>query len=186
MKSRKDFPFFLNELGLLGLGAEIGVAAGEFSRHILKHWKGRSLCMIDPYQYQGSTLDRSDTFEQHEANFKAASELCRQYRRYKGKPNAALFREFSVKFAEGWGNTLFDFVYIDAKHDYRSVMNDLRAWYPKVKPGGIIAGHDYKNSCVRKNLVEVKRAVDNFFYGLETVEVTTEDNLPTWYVMKSD
>lgn len=35
-----------------------------------------------------------------------------------------------------------DFVFIDAAHDYESVREDIYSWYPKVKPGGIIAGHD--------------------------------------------
>lgn len=37
----------------------------------------------------------------------------------------------------------FDLVYIDANHDYYSVLGDIRVWLPKVKDGGIIAGHDY-------------------------------------------
>jgi len=38
----------------------------------------------------------------------------------------------------------FDFVYIDADHNYQPVYDDLRAWWPRVKPGGIFAGHDYR------------------------------------------
>lgn len=51
-----------------------------------------------------------------------------------------------------------DFVFIDAAHDYDSVRKDISAWFPKVKTGGTIAGHDYKTS---KH--GVKRAVDEFF-----------------------
>ena len=36
-----------------------------------------------------------------------------------------------------------DFVFIDADHSYEAVKQDILAWYPKVKPGGILAGHDY-------------------------------------------
>jgi predicted O-methyltransferase YrrM len=36
-----------------------------------------------------------------------------------------------------------DFVFIDADHSYDSVVKDLTAWFPKVKNGGILAGHDY-------------------------------------------
>lgn len=36
-----------------------------------------------------------------------------------------------------------DFVFVDADHQYESVKKDIMAWYPKIKHGGIIAGHDY-------------------------------------------
>jgi predicted O-methyltransferase YrrM len=36
-----------------------------------------------------------------------------------------------------------DFVFIDGDHQYQSVRADLASWWPKVKPGGILAGHDY-------------------------------------------
>jgi predicted O-methyltransferase YrrM len=36
-----------------------------------------------------------------------------------------------------------DFLFIDADHSFEAVKKDLKLWYPKVKTGGIIAGHDY-------------------------------------------
>ena len=39
-----------------------------------------------------------------------------------------------------------DFVYIDARHTYDAVMEDLEAWWPKVRPGGIVAGEDYMDA----------------------------------------
>lgn len=35
-----------------------------------------------------------------------------------------------------------DIVFIDASHDYDSISKDIEAWYPKVRKGGIICGHD--------------------------------------------
>ena len=40
-------------------------------------------------------------------------------------------------------NGFFDFIYIDALHTYKSTKEDITNWYPKLKKGGIIAGHDY-------------------------------------------
>jgi predicted O-methyltransferase YrrM len=37
----------------------------------------------------------------------------------------------------------FDFVFIDADHSFEAAKDDIRLWLPKVKPGGMICGHDY-------------------------------------------
>lgn len=49
----------------------------------------------------------------------------------------------SVDMARQFKNGSLDFVFIDAEHDYESVRDDISAWLPRVRPGGIIAGHDY-------------------------------------------
>jgi len=38
-----------------------------------------------------------------------------------------------------------DFIYIDADHNYASVMQDIIMWYPKLKVGGVFSGDDYCN-----------------------------------------
>ena len=50
----------------------------------------------------------------------------------------------SVDVARRFENGSVDFVFIDAAHDYESVIDDVTAWLQKVRPGGIIAGHDYE------------------------------------------
>ncbi len=49
----------------------------------------------------------------------------------------------SLEGAKKFKDNSLDFVFIDASHEYEDVRDDILAWYPKVKPGGIIAGHDY-------------------------------------------
>lgn len=49
----------------------------------------------------------------------------------------------SVFAASLYPDDHFDFVFIDAAHDYESVKKDIEAWWPKVKQCGIISGHDY-------------------------------------------
>jgi hypothetical protein len=49
----------------------------------------------------------------------------------------------SLEGAKKFKDNSLDFVFIDASHEYEDVKDDILAWYPKVKPGGIIAGHDY-------------------------------------------
>jgi hypothetical protein len=59
--------------------------------------------------------------------------------------------EASQFFRDGY----FDCVFIDGSHDRASVTVDLRAWLPKVRQGGIIAGHDINQSGVRLALADV-------------------------------
>jgi hypothetical protein len=63
-----------------------------------------------------------------------------------------------------------DLVYIDACHSYECVRNDLNAWFGKVKKGGIIAGHDYKN-----NDYGVRQAADEFTRGRFILHVLNEN-----------
>jgi SAM-dependent methyltransferase len=65
-------------------------------------------------------------------------------------------RESSLNASRLFEDNSLDFVFIDAAHDYQSVKNDILNWYPKVKKGGIIAGHDYGT------WNEVTQAVDDW------------------------
>lgn len=61
----------------------------------------------------------------------------------------------------------FDYVYIDASHDYASVQADIARWSGLVRPGGILAGDDHD-----ANWPEVKRAVDESVPGVQSDERT--------------
>ena len=58
-----------------------------------------------------------------------------------------------------------DVVHIDAGHDYASVMSDLKAWWPLVKPGGVLIGDDYHP--VADAWPEVRAAFQDFFQTTE-------------------
>ena len=62
----------------------------------------------------------------------------------------------SVDVAELFVDASVDLVFIDAQHGYYNCMADILAWWHKVKPGGIVSGHDY--NC----FAGVKHAVDEF------------------------
>lgn len=49
----------------------------------------------------------------------------------------------SVDASKKFADNSIDFLFLDAGHEYEDIIADMSAWYPKVKKGGIIAGHDY-------------------------------------------
>jgi predicted O-methyltransferase YrrM len=66
----------------------------------------------------------------------------------------------SLEAAKLYADQSLDFVFIDAAHDYVNVLADIAAWLPKVKKGGILAGHDFHHppviQAVNESIVGVK------------------------------
>ena len=84
------------------------------------------------------------------------SEARRQFdRNTEGIAFLEVIQAESVRAAEGIADTSVDWVFIDALHDYRSVRDDIRAWAPKVKRGGLISGHDYGRAGVTDAVLAV-------------------------------
>lgn len=61
----------------------------------------------------------------------------------------------SLEAAEEYEDETLDFVFIDACHAYEYITSDINAWLPKVKYGGILAGHDYNRDSVKKAVHEL-------------------------------
>ena len=70
-------------------------------------------------------------------------------------------RMTSLEAATKFEDASLDFVFIDASHEYEHVKEDLNAWYPKIKSGGILAGHDFYPD--QPNWGGVHRAVTEVF-----------------------
>ena len=68
-------------------------------------------------------------------------------------------RMMSAQAARLFDDESIDFCFIDGDHRYKAVIEDLCCWFPKIRPGGLIGGHDY----VGPDSLGVKQAVDEFF-----------------------
>lgn len=127
---RQDLYKIFAELGYKS-GAEIGVASGRNACDMFQAIPDLHLYLVDPYTKY----------------FRYSQELCDK--RYAGmvklleEHNKTILRMPSLEASRQIEDRSLDFVYIDGDHRFDAVMMDIILWAPKVKPGGIVAGHDF-------------------------------------------
>ena len=91
---------------------------------------------------------------------------------------------YSIDVAKTVKDGSLDFVYIDGLHDFGSVKQDIAAWWPKVKAGGFIGGHDY-HDVVMKSEFQVKMAVQEFMSGTPSAVDLSLFSDTSWVVRKT-
>jgi SAM-dependent methyltransferase len=141
-------------------------------------WKGKSSAyMCVEIANSGKEIDfycvdiwncKIDLRVNHSQMYKfKKSELCELYELYdvfkfNMKPLENYYKSMkitSVEASKKFEDNSIDFVFIDASHEYEDVKNDIISWMPKVKSGGILAGHDYP--CTPSVYRAVNELVDN-------------------------
>ncbi len=172
MPSYQCFPRVLQSKNLKS-GAEIGVSFGGHSETILNQTNVEILYGVDSYKHRESYENPMNLLQD---DFDALYERTKERLSVFGD-RFKLIREDS-KMAINRIESILDFVYIDADHSYKGVWEDLCVWYPKVRIGGVIGGHDYNHP----NFPGVKQAVDEFFgrFGWE-IHIEGEG---VWWVEK--
>jgi hypothetical protein len=192
IKFRSDLPSFLNKAGLINFGVEVGVQRGAFSTYLLTYWWGKRLYMIDAWRELSDYQDcaNSNPFLQLEH----LADVFRSV--YTFRDRAIIIRELSDRASELFKDNSLDFVFIDADHSYKGCLSDLKCWYPKVKSGGLLCGHDYMDSSLESTGhtdFGVKSAVDFFIKDLNvnlhtTFEAVMNDKTKTpfgsWFFIK--
>lgn len=136
--------------------AEIGVRDGFNAQRILNISNPKKLYLIDSWDY---TNIRGILEEDRNRLMGAAKN---QYEgvieKFKNNNNIEIIRKLSVEASKQFEDNYFDWVYIDAFHDYLSVKEDCESWCPKIGGGGYLCGHDY----VDPTKPDVLKAVNEF------------------------
>jgi len=152
------------------VGVEVGVMKGNHSVEILKELSIKMLYLVDPYL----------PYIDYDGYIKKKVILDKRYARKKLMYyNNIMFIYMSSKKASNmFKDEYFDFVYIDANHSYKHVYNDICVWYPKVRVGGMIGGHDF-NTQHNDVILAVFDFIDK--YNLQLCGFDNED----WWMKKT-
>ena len=143
-KYKGELPSLLAE-ERLRFGVEVGVFKGGFSRWMLDHWRTcEKYYMVDLWDAQLNYRQMDSTSRAE--NLQRMEVARKNVQPYIDTGKAVLVRNSSVHAAQLFADGALDFVYLDARHTYDAVNEDLSAWWPKIRAGGILAGEDYMDS----------------------------------------
>ena len=159
--------YIKNNLGIGLNGVEIGVYKGDNAEFILNVLKPTMLYLIDPWD---NFVDTDSNEIIGETHYIETQQRLEEY------GNKRLIKKTSKEASKLFKDGEFDFAYIDADHHYNSVINDLKLWYPKVKKGGVLAGHDYHRSMEGVVMAVNEFCVDN---KLQLMYAETD-----WWIIK--
>lgn len=169
---RDHFAYLCRHRGLTGEAMEVGVDQAIFARQFMTEWGGGMLHLVDPY------LPYSEMTGSRTADLMVAVAAM--------MPFHGRFKFYLLESAEAarelpkWIRP--QFIYIDGNHDYNNVITDMSMWWERLTPDGILAGHDYD-----KDHQGVMNAVKSFSQRRDlTVRLTVEDNIPSWYIYKTE
>lgn len=161
----------INKLQLTGIGAEIGVHRGFFSDVILTNTNLSMLVSIDLWNDQYDFNQAYTTLKKH------------------GR-RSTMLRQNSLVAAQMFSDDFFDFIYIDSWHIYKHIKREIELYWPKLKSGGILAGHDYVDGWTdqRTDIFHpygVIQAVDEFSKRENQTIHLLDPNWPSWWTIKN-
>ena len=136
MRDRKELIKYYKKKGI---GVEVGVLFGQFSKEILELWDGK-LYMVDIWNDTNFGYIDNNNHINYEKNLPILKTL-ENLRGFEDR--GIMIRTTSKEASLLFQNNSLDFVHIDANHSYESTKEDIELWYPKIKNGGIFSIHDY-------------------------------------------
>ena len=152
IKYRTQFGELLQHFGLQGHGVEIGVAEGRNAQVLIQSPAITKLYLIDAWTRLNQKGDGGSPQSWHDGNYE---EMLQRTQLFENK--RVVLRGLSSEMINTIPDDSLIFAYVDGDHSYEGCLNDLRAIWPKLKSGAILAGHDFLN-----HHYGVHRAVETF------------------------
>jgi hypothetical protein len=164
-----------NKIGNNLVGLAIGISFGYGEEYVIDSLTFKKFYMVDPYiPYDFNETSQEDFDKQY--NY--------AYNKFSKFPFVEFLRMTSEDASKIISDNSLDFVYIDGNHFYPAVKKDIDLWWPKIRSGGVLSGHDF-NSIRPSN--GVRRAVKEYA-GNKKLLLHTEVDLLTkiedWWIDK--
>lgn len=178
------------ELGFKNIGVEIGTDQGEYAEVLAKANPDLILICVDPWKataYEpGQQPESGENQEFFDRRYEETQKRLAPYN------HIGIRRETSMEAVKDFKDNSLDFVYIDGNHDFLNVAQDIHYWTKKVRPGGIVAGHDYVRYPSRKfnHVQKVVNAYTQAYHHLPVFLVTPtdkglkRDRYRSWFFVK--
>lgn len=146
------------------VGVEVGTDTGRYAKDICERIPNMRLYCIDPYL----PYTEADVVKDEEISERLYKEAVARLKSY----NCEVVRKTSMEAVKDFKDNSLDFVFIDGNHEFKYVYEDIIQWTKKVKPGGIVYGHDYVENVDRK--YGVVEAVNRYVF---------ENNINPWFIL---
>lgn len=182
--ARKPWPTrgsFLHLFPKNSVGAELGVFCGEFSQHILDYVKPAHLYLVDPWWREfGEVYPDWGAYTRHgKLPTREAHGMVEAITRPYTGGKVEIHVGYSIPFLETLPDAHLDWVYLDTTHTYEDTLKELEVLRTKVKPTGLIAGHDWHPDPTHWHH-GVYRAVNDFMKANPSYEVIHTDARKNW------
>mmetsp|Transcript_426 Transcript_426/g.596 ORF Transcript_426/g.596 Transcript_426/m.596 type:complete len:307 (+) Transcript_426:172-1092(+) len=204
----QEFPRIAQRNDIIGIlqqlnfhtAVEVGVQKGLFAKRMLDKWKAcTEYKLVDLWgMEQGYEEPGNHSKKWHEMVYNEAKRRMKPY-----MDKVEFFPMRSTEAANKLKDNHFDFIYLDARHDYCAVKEDIEHYWPKVRPGGILAGHDFIDAKYAIDILgpeedwsycedgktreprAVRGAVEDFVEkeNIDYIRVS-EESFPSWFIQK--
>ena len=155
-----DIRSLIHAVSLLGnnlVCVEVGGLRAESSCTLLQCCENiKTLHLIDLWCPYTDTLGTNEDQEYYHVDKKQIEFIeftARHNIKYSGfEHKTHVHKMSSIEAAKLFGDSSIDFIFLDSFLTRKDVVDDLNAWYSKIKPGGIFAGHDANSKSVKQEL----------------------------------
>jgi hypothetical protein len=123
---------------------EVGVWKGKSIKYLAENAKDKNIQIWGIDSFKGSPKHEGESVIGYETDEDmVGGTLYETYLRNISGLNISTIKGDSGRSASYFDDNSLEFVFIDADHHYKEVKKDIIKWWPKIKKGGIISGHDY-------------------------------------------